>query len=147
LNEAGGLYLRARANADEAGGQTMRSRLLLGLLICGLASCAEDYSERVISCPSVREVLIRHMLQVYADMGCALETDRRYPGPAANPDGLRDSFIVGSKGPLKIMSTFRRQRAETAVEVRVYRAGLSRQGLDRIRDEVISRFEAKMEAR
>jgi hypothetical protein len=122
----------------------MRIRLLLGLLICCLASCTESYSERVVHYLSVRDVLIQRMLQVYAETGFALETDNRYPGPAAN--GLQDSFLVGIKGPLKITSTFRRKQAETSVEVRVSQtgAGLSREALDKIRDEFIGRFEAKM---
>lgn len=124
----------------------MRFRLLLGLLTCCLAFCHERYSERVVYCVSVRDAPIQRMLQVCAEMGDALETDNRYPGSAATSNGLRDSFILGSKRPLKIMSATRREQAETAADVRVFQTGarLSREELDGIRDDVISRFEQKM---
>jgi hypothetical protein len=110
------------------------------VLLCGLffTACYMSARQRIVYYPDVPDALYPIMKATLMELGYTITMDEPMPAPLLTPD----PFIVGAKGQLKIMATFKRIQAETQVEINASQIGakIADAVLDRARDEVTETF-------
>jgi hypothetical protein len=101
-----------------------------------------NYAQRIVYQPEPPDEIYDQMKSLLIEMGYKITMDEKTPDPVFS----KNPVIIGKKEKHSIMVTFKREQAETAIEIHVSQIGekVSTKILEQIRDEVTEKFKQKM---
>ena len=116
---------------------------ILGLVCLFFINCYMNYSQRFVYYPEPPDEIYDEMKAILMDLGYKITSGTKTPSGSII---YEDPYIIAKKGKHEAMITFRREQAETVIEIHISQVGekVSTKFLEKQRDEIAQKFKERM---
>lgn len=126
----------------------MKTKIIILTFFCLIFfACYMNYSQRIVYYPQPPDQIFDECASALQDLGYTITINMKAPEPFVS----KNPYLIGqkkidAKEPVEAMLTFIWQPQETSIEIHVSRIGaeIDNKILDKLRDEIAQKLEARL---